>query len=164
MVYYGGNKMSDLNPNLLHVRYMDPSDQEGPLIPRSYTLTHSDTTGELFLTIGKSYDRYQISGIYSRLMRDEVLAEWKLENQTPSLHVYCYISGGLVIGSANWRYKIFKRHMRMVLEAFYYGDRSLGIRFPEIDKASVFVHFQSKVSRLNKIEDYGLFSNFQMEF
>jgi hypothetical protein len=44
---------------------------------RCYTLTHSDTTGELFLTIGPDFDRAQISGLYTRLMRDEVLAEWR---------------------------------------------------------------------------------------
>lgn len=31
------------------------------LLPRKYTLTHSDVTGELLLTIGPSYNRFQVS-------------------------------------------------------------------------------------------------------
>ncbi len=156
--------MSELNPRQLHVRYLDTTDQDGPVNPRRYTLTHSDATGELFLTIGKNYDHHQISGLYTRLMRDEVLAEWKMDDQTPSLHVYCHVSGGFVLGNASWRYSIFKRHMRMVLQAFYYGDRSLVIHNPELECARVLVHFQAKQNQLNRIEDYGRFSNFRTEF
>jgi len=67
--------MLRLSPEKLHVVFKDHSKAEGPIMPRCYTLTHSDFTGDLFLTIGTSYDLKQISGIYTKLMRDEVLAE-----------------------------------------------------------------------------------------
>ena len=41
--------------------------------------------------------RAQISGWYTRLMRDEVLAEWLEDEDGPALHVYCHVSGGLVL-------------------------------------------------------------------
>jgi hypothetical protein len=69
--------MSRLSPGKLQVRLTEGSVADGPVMPRCYTLTHSDTTGDLFLTIGPDFDRAQISGLYTRLMRDEVLAEWR---------------------------------------------------------------------------------------
>jgi len=68
--------MSRLKPEKLHVRFAAGVTPDEPITPRRYTLTHSDATGDLYLTIGPDYDRRQISGWYTRLMRDEVLAEW----------------------------------------------------------------------------------------
>ena len=71
--------MNRLRPGKLHVRFAGGASPEGPVHPRCYTLTHSDATGDLYLTIGPAHDREQISGWYTRLMRDEVLAEWHEE-------------------------------------------------------------------------------------
>lgn len=68
--------MGRFNPNKLHVRFQPGTTPVNPVVPRRYTLTHSDRTGHLFLTIGSDYDGAQISGWYTRWMRDEVLAEW----------------------------------------------------------------------------------------
>lgn len=68
--------MGRLNPRKLHVRFAAGGTPQGPLTPRRYTLTHSDSTGDLFLTIAPEVDRKQIAGWYTRLMRDEVLAQW----------------------------------------------------------------------------------------
>lgn len=43
---------SRLKPEKLHVGLAEGSIADGPVTPRCYTLTHSDTTGDLFLTIG----------------------------------------------------------------------------------------------------------------
>lgn len=103
------DKMSHLNPHKLHTDFSGGASQNGPLLPRSYTLTHSDITGDLFLTVAQQYNLPQISGLYTRLMRDEVLAQWDVEENVPSLHVHCHVSGGMLIGSANWRESIFHR-------------------------------------------------------
>jgi hypothetical protein len=68
--------MSRLKPEKLEVIIKGDLTETDPIIPRRYTLTHSDATGKLTLTIGLEYDLKQISGWYTRLMRDEVLAEW----------------------------------------------------------------------------------------
>ena len=86
--------MSRLRPGKLSVRLAEGSFSDGPVMPRCYSLTHSDTTGDLFLTIGPDFDRAQISVLYTRLMRDEVLAEWREDEDGPALHVYCHVSGG----------------------------------------------------------------------
>jgi len=86
--------MERLNPQKLHVTYLTGTKPGNISLPRRYTLTHSDITGELFLTIGSEYDKKQVSGIYTRLMRDEVLAELTSEGDSPVFRVYCHVSGG----------------------------------------------------------------------
>jgi len=147
--------MGRLNPEKLRVTYSPGVKPETPITPRRYTLTHSDVTGNLYLTIGPDYSLDQISGWYTRLMRDEVLAEWKDNQEGPSLHVYCHVSGGLVFGRAGWRDAIFRSEMPLVLEAIRYGDRALFAADPRLDDAPVFVHFQASQPRYNKTEAWG---------
>jgi hypothetical protein len=151
--------MSRLKPEKLHVRFVAGTAPDGPVIPRRYTLTHSDTTGDLFLTIGADYDRKQISGWYPRLLRDEVLGEWREENG-PALHVHCHVSGGLVVGSARWRDAIFQRELPLVLEAFRFGDRRLFEAQPELDQAPIWVHFHARQPRYNRVESWGVPAEF----
>ena len=151
--------MSNLNPDKLHVDYMEGTFPEGPISTRAYTLTHSDSTGDLFLTIGAVYNWPQVSGWYTRLMRDEVLAEWHFDEQ-PSLHVHCHVSGGIVFGPAGWRKAIFNSHMPMVLEAFRYGDRKFIGAHPELDEAVVWVHFHARQRRHNQIESWGRLTDY----
>lgn len=154
--------MSQFNPAKLHTRFHPGIDPTSFTLPRRYTLTHSDSNGDLFLTIGKECERKQISGWYTRLMRDEVLAEWKAARFPPELHVYCHVSGGLVIGFAGWRYNIFVTHLPQVLQAFRYGENQLVRVHPEIDKAPVTIHFiasnhkYKKTVNQGRLEDYAL--------
>jgi hypothetical protein len=119
------NTLSRLIPSKLHVVCAALATADQPALPRRHTLTHADATGDLYLTIGQDYDRRQISGLYTRLMRDEVLAEWRQDSDGVALQVYCHVSGGLVFGSSEMRDAIFRRELPLVLEAFRYGDGAL---------------------------------------
>jgi len=154
--------MSRLDAKKLHVTLRRGATPPGLYGPRRYTLTHSDATGELFLTIGLNYDRRQVSGIYTRLMRDEVLAEWIEDESGPTLHVYCHVSGGLIFGTAGWRYSIFQYHLPQVLQAFRYGDRLLFETRPELGQTPVLVHFHSNLSRYNQVEDWGKLADYAL--
>jgi hypothetical protein len=148
--------MNRLKPEKLHVRFAPTTTADGPVVPRRYTLTHSDATGDLFLTVGLDYDRKQLSGWQTRLLRDEVVAEWHEEESGFTLHVHCHVSGGLVAGPAGWRYAIFKRELPLVLEAFRFGDRELFEAHPELDQARILVHFHATQSRYNRGESWGI--------
>ena len=67
--------MRRLNPDKIHVEFGLGLTSQWAIVPRRYTLTHSDATGDLYLTVAAEYDYVQISGWYTRLMRDEVLGE-----------------------------------------------------------------------------------------
>jgi hypothetical protein len=147
--------MSRLIPEKLHTTFDDGTPQEELLFPRRYTLTHSDVTGDLFLAIGKEYDHQAVSGLYTRLMRDEVLAEWLDVDSGFELHIYCHVSGGFVFGTSGFRYKIFRRELPLVLEAICYGERSLFTSQPGLKSAPIFVHFQAKPGKYNQVEAWG---------
>lgn len=154
--------MGRLNPEKLHVTYLPSVRPEAPVVPRRYTLTHSDITGDLHLTIGLDYNLKQISGWYTRFMRDEVLAEWKGSQDAPSLHVYCHVSGGFVFGRAGWREAIFRKEMPLVLEVIRYGDRRLFAVNPRLDNAPILVHFRASKPRYNKTEAWGIPADYRI--
>jgi hypothetical protein len=144
----------------LHIAFSAKAGPGSFQLPRRYTLTHSDITGELFLTIGGDYDRRQISGWYTRLMRDEVLAEWLKDNNGFALHVYCHVSGGLVFGSAGWRFAIFHQHLPLVIQAVHEGDREIIETHPGLAESEVIVHFHASQARYKKIETWGPISGY----
>ena len=148
--------MSRLRPDKLHVQFGEGATPEDPVVHRRYTLTHSDATGDLFLTIGSDYDRQQISGWTTRLLRDEVLAEWREEEDGPALHVHCHVSGGLVAGPAGWRYAIFRRELPLVLESFRLGDRTLFETHPQLEQAAILAHFHATQQRYDRVESWGV--------
>ena len=155
--------MSGFRPEMLHVTFLSG------LVPamndrgRRYTLTHSDVTGELFLSIGPRYDRARLRGFLARLLRDEVLAEWQTGSEGPALHVHCQVSGGLVLGPAGWRDATFRYHLPQVLQAFRYGDRELYQDRPELDRAPVRVHFHGRQPRYDRVEMWGCMGDYRLE-
>ena len=152
--------MKRLNPQKLHIAYLTDVTPEDLVLPRRYTLTHSDITGKLFLTINNEYDTKQIASLYTRLMRDEVLAEFTKEEGLV-FKVYCHVSGGFVFGTAKLRYAVFRHELPLVLEAISFGDRNLFEKIPNLDKTPVFIHFQSSDDRFNKVENWGTMADYR---
>jgi hypothetical protein len=153
--------LSRLDPKKLHVRF-DGVMRDVFALPRRYTLTHSDRTGDLYLTISSNFDYEQISGWYTRFMRDEVLAEWKLEKDHFYLHVYCHVCGGFVFGNASLREWIFRREMPRVLEAIRYGDGGLFAEDPRLDQAEILVQFRRSKAEDCEIEQMGCLGNYDL--
>lgn len=134
-----------------------PTAGKPPLLPRTYTLTHSDVTASLTLAVSHTINRAQLQGWYNRLQRDEVVAEWKKVRGRMSLHVHCHISGGhfLLDLIAGLRYYIFRKELPVVLKAFVHGDGDLFSRHPELEDATVWVYFHSNLTRFNRVECWG---------
>jgi hypothetical protein len=118
-------------------------------------LTHSDSTGDLFLTIGSEYDYEQISSLYTRFMKDQVLGEWLKKEDHYELHLYMHVSGGFCFGWASLRNRIFCYHLPLVLEAFRYGDKRINEKVPELENSQILVHFKSKNKKYDRVENYG---------
>lgn len=155
--------MARLNPHKLHVTYLTGTSPDTLVLPRRYTLTHSDITGNLFLSIGTQFNIKQTSNLYTRLMRDEVLAELIDEGSHPVLKVYCYVSGGLVLGTAKWRYGIFQSELPLALEAIRHGDNHLFEANPTLDHTAIYIHFQSSNELFNKVEYWGIMSKYRYQ-
>ncbi len=147
--------MADLNPEKLNVIFHGSVESKIFKLPRKYTLTHSDSTGDLFLTISNDYDLKQISSFYTRFMRDEVLAEWQKKKDHYELHFYVHVSGGFVFGWASMRDRIFRSHLPLVFQTIIYGEKNLFDNLPQLKESPILVHFQSKNEKYNKTENFG---------
>ena len=152
--------MQRLNPEKLHVTDTTISTPRYKILPRRYTLTHSDRTGDLFLTIAHDFDKKQVSGWYTRLMRDEVLAEFVKNENKLEFRDYCHVSGGFIIGTAGWRYNIFRSELPLALEAIRYGDRVMFEKNPELDLVAVSIYFRSRNKKYNVVEPWGCLGDY----
>ena len=149
--------MSKFNPEKLTVEYRDGVSATEPVIQRRHTLTHSDFTGELFLTIGTrfAWDKVDTD------MRDEVLGIWLMEGNGLSYNVYVYIDNGEHdLSSAMRRNEVFRRELPLALTAIRYGDRFLFKCYPSLDHTFIYVTFISSYPQLNKQECWGTFNKF----
>ena len=143
--------MKKLNPEKLSVSLLPGITLLNPILPRRYTLTHSDTTAELFLAIGKTYAYDKIGG-----MRDEVRAKWLFTNNQYKLYVSVYIGGPFAKNRAAARYRIFLKELPLALEALRYGDRLFFKNHPQLDFAPIWVCFESVYPEFNGTEFWGM--------
>lgn len=144
--------MSNFNPEKLSVTYHPPASIFYPLEGRKYTLTHSDTTGELFLNIGCQYDLAKLNP----MMRDEVLAEWVTAMGQYSLSGKVYISGGEFDKNlSKVRYMIFQKELPLALSAIVNGDSGFFTYFPWLLDVPIYICFESIFPEFHQVKYFG---------
>lgn len=148
--------MTRLDPEKLTVEYRDGVTSTEPIIPRRYTLTHSDLTAELFLNIGLDYAYDKTTS-----MKDEVLGEWIKNTGNYNYNVYLNIDGEMnYLGVSLIRNKIFRRELTLALEAIRYGDNEFFIAHSELNSAPIYVYFISAFKAINTVEYWGTFEEY----
>lgn len=152
----GSGCLSIFNPDRLYVEFREGITSTEPINLRSYTLTHSDITADLFLTIGLKFARDKIN-----FMRDEVLGKWtKLGGYyVCNVYVDLDVDGQFTQTVAAKRNDIFRRELPLAFQAIKYGDGRLFHSYPALNNSSIIVHFQSIYPPLNKVENWGTFAN-----
>jgi len=153
--YLGKDKMSKLNSEKLSVDFRGGVTPTEPIIPRRYTLTHSDITAQLFLTIGFKYAYDKIN-----YMRDEVLGEWIKIEEGYFFYVYLYVDGHLGPAVTAIRNTVFRRELPLALEAIRYGDKIFFNVHTELDNTPIVVYFNSINPYFNTVENWGTFSDY----
>jgi hypothetical protein len=134
---------------------MDGVTATEPVIARHYTLTHSDLTGQLYLSIGCHYAWGKINP-----NRDEVLGEWKIYGNSLYYTVYLHIDQGEYNqDEAAKRAEIFKRELPLAFKAIHYGDRFLFNAYPHLNHASIIVNFISAYPQFARQENWGTFQS-----
>lgn len=145
--------MNRFNPDMLSVEFRGGVSDYAPVEGRRYTLTHSDDTGELFLTISSRFAWDKVNET-----RDEVFAQW---NRYPGrgyvLEVYLYVYGPEVSGNPEIRNRIFRENLPLALKAMCYGDRRFIMLHPQLAYSSVMVHFYSILPEYSRVEPWGNF-------
>ena len=153
--------MNKFNPERLSVEYRDVVTATEPVISRHHTLTHSDDTGELFLTIGTQFAWDKVNND----MRDEVIGEWKTNGYYIYYNAYVMVNKeGQDFNTAMRRYEVFRRELPLALTAIRYGDRFIFDVYPALDNGLIIVNFISTYPQLYKQEIFGTFSSFSISF
>jgi hypothetical protein len=155
----GVGYLSKFIPEKLSVNYRGGVTATAPLIPRRYTLTHSDITGELFLTIGIDYAWDKVNHL-----RDEVLGEWKTDRGFFYYCIYLYVDQGEYNQTISAkRNEIFRRELPLALMAIRYGDRLLFDTYPHLEQSSIIVNFMSAYHQFARQEDWGNFNSISIK-
>ncbi|GGE55439.1 hypothetical protein GCM10011391_38060 [Pullulanibacillus camelliae] len=146
--------MSAFNPNQLHIKFIPPASTVRPIEGRKYTLTHSATSAELFLSIGYIYDYSAIN----LQVRDEVVADWK---QSPQghffLHGKVFVSGGeFDRQEAKVRLYIFHKAMSQALKGIVNGDHSFFVNHPYLLDCPIYISYQSTYPEFQHFVYYGI--------
>ncbi len=147
--------MNKFNPDKLKVELREGVTATGPIIPRKYTLTHSDLTSELFLTIGRNFAADKLNK-----MRDEVLTEWSEQEDRYLFFAYVYVDGENETGTEAIRNIVFRKELGLALSAIRYGDCTFFEEHAELSKAPILVFFLSANPEFNKVEDWGTFPDY----
>ncbi|MEC2071004.1 staygreen family protein [Alkalihalophilus marmarensis] len=148
--------MARLDPDKLTVNYREGVTTSEPIIPRRYTLTHSDFTGELFLTIGEEFAFDEITE-----MRDEVFGEWVSDDDSYYLHAYVYVGNfGPALNAI--RDEIFRRELPLALEATVYGDTPFFEAQPDLYDAPIWIQFDSEDPAYQSFENWGTPRDYQL--
>jgi len=128
--------------------------------PRYYTLTHSDITGQMFLSIGDGYDTTALRSLQVRLERDEVLGEWVPTPTGPRLELHMAAQGGSPgFGTARIRLRIFGRYREMIMDGLRMGDTAFVAAHPELEDAEVVARFHWRKRREEK-ESWGRWGDY----
>ncbi|PLR95273.1 staygreen family protein [Bacillus sp. T33-2] len=144
--------MSKFLPENLKIKYIPPATAFEPVDKRKYSLTFSDKTKELFLSIGNVYDFDAVNPN----IRDEVLAEWITRNGEYLLLGKVYINSGEFDEKySRIRYMIFKRELDLALTGIIFGDKSLFSYYPWLLDSPIYVQFESSYPEFNQIGYFG---------
>lgn len=151
-------KLRELDPYKVFVQYRDKMIPYKPVMGRKYTITHSDTTAQLFVFVSENYAEDQITK-----MRDEVRVAWVENKEGVALIGWVLVDGKDVIGNASARNQVFYNEMPTALQALRQADRFLFDTKPYLDNTPVYIHFISSDSKYDKTYDFGVIGNYQMK-
>ncbi|MDF2614292.1 MAG: hypothetical protein K0S71_2078 [Clostridia bacterium] len=142
--------MKKINPEKVFTYYRDDVTKTSPIDGRKYTVTHSDETGDLFVTIGLNFAEDKISAA-----RDEVLLKWRINSQKPMLYGTVLVDNKDTIGMPSIRNAIFIKEMPTALQAVRYADRALFEKYPQLDNIPIYIKFTSTKPKFDKLRYFG---------
>lgn len=136
--------------------FRPPTAATQPIMGRKYMITHSDDTGELYVTIGPAYAEDMVGEL-----RDEVRMTWTMLGDNFVLLGEVLVSDPEFEENSKIRNEIFTREIPKALSAMRYGDRKLFEAFPALDKTPILVQFNSNLEEYHKLYHYGYVEDYK---
>lgn len=150
--------MESFHSSRVNVEYRDGVTETKPIEGRKYTMTHSDDTAELYVTVGKSYAKDKIGPL-----RDEVLLEFQQQDDQLQLIGAVLIDAEHMNWDSEKRNQIFLREMSTALKAIRYADNTLFEQNPMLDEIPIYLWFQSTKEEYNQLYDFGTMREYKTE-
>lgn len=147
--------MDKLNPENLSTKFHDGVIKNQSILGRHYTYTRSDSTEEVFLNVGLNYAYDKITS-----SREEILARWRMLDGKLQLYAYVYVDGRFNPKTQDERNEFFIQELPIALEAITYGDKEFFGAYNELYDAPVYIHFDSIIENVNRIEYWGIVKDY----
>lgn len=147
--------MRKFDASKVRAEFRDGVTKDQPIRGRKYTMTHSDDTGELFVTIGTRFAEDKI-----KKERDEVLLEIRGGRRNLEFFGTVFVDGPNM-KATQFRNEIFLREMPIALKAIRYADRELFERYPVLDRIPIRIWFRSLSKEYNKQYHFGSMRNYK---
>lgn len=141
----------EFDPNKLETTFIPPMTPLGPIEGRKYTLTHSDTTGILFLDIGPEYNYSAIN----EELRDELIGKYKRYGYNSYILIFYAYVGDSDYFAVSMKYGDFKYRLNSALQAIFYRDKDLLNEHDFLLNTPVYVKFDSDIAIFDNYENYG---------
>jgi hypothetical protein len=122
-------------------------------LPRRYTLSHTDRTADLFLSVGTEYDREAVEQNQTGQMPAGLLAELT-GGDAPRLTVRCRDEGA---GGQR-----LEKELPLALAVIRYGDRFFYERHPELDQAEVIVQSEATGPSAQEDREFGRVTDYRV--
>lgn len=148
--------MKSFDPSRINVEFRDGVTAIQPVVGRKYTLTHSDETAEIFVTIGSKYAEDKIGPL-----RDEVLLTLQRKNRQLEFFGTVLVDTLSQSWDASKRSEIFLREMPTALEAIRYVDRDFFEHYPGLDHIPIYIWFKSIQKEYNMLYDFGTMKDYK---
>lgn len=150
--------MRELNSDRVHTEYRDGVSETFPLVGRKYTITHSDETAEVFVTIGKEFASDKFGAL-----RDEVILMLTQREGKIQMYGTVIVNSEEIPNGAKYRNDIFLRELPGALEALRFADRDFYNQYEMLDELPIYIWFQSTFDEFNKVYDYGKMKDYKQD-
>lgn len=147
--------MDKLNPENLITEFDDGVIKNQSILGRHYTYTHLDSEEEMLLNVGLTYAYDKITSA-----REEILVRWRRVQGKLQLYAYVYVDGRFNPKTPDERNEFFTRELPLALQAIIHGDKEFFQAHNELYDAPVYIHFDSIIENVNRIEYWGIVKDY----
>jgi hypothetical protein len=143
-----------LQPLLCPITYDSSEIITNFCLPRKYTNTHNDTTREIYISVGKCYNKILLSSPEAVNVESQIMGKWVQKDGKYKI-VFEAIVSSVKNPQAQIRNTIICSEMGVVLEGIALAENALLKLNPKLGKAKIYVHFKSNDSTYDRVEYWG---------
>lgn len=146
-----------LNPLLCPITYECSNIITNFSLPRKYTNIHNDQTREIFISVGKNYNKTMLSSPEAINVESQIIGKWIKKNQI----VLQAIISTEKNPQAQIRNTIICNELGTVLEGIALAETALLKLHPKLGNTKIYVNFKSIDKKYNRVEYWGKLKNWQ---